>query len=461
MPEKPVSDFEVSDTVVCAHVPLLFDNNSSREQQHPTRAQQWVWTFGDGETYTTDTAEAVSHAYANAGVYSVSLHYYNGYCDSTLVKNQYIRVVEAPAPGFEVDNNRGCSPFGLTVTDTITEFVRKKEYNYYDGTGWHEVAKDDPQILMNYPHAGNYWVVQRLYGYTGCITQQDSVRVYVTPGVTLADTIHTQRGSYLQHTSTDGAWKINYRGDGYWQGAPEQIELEWTSHAAAVSYHIHRDGIKIAKVDSPRLVYHDEIGIPRVVEYRVTGEDSCGHETSWGRSARPIKLDGENTDNEIAIITFSPYGETVEEIEYQVYVEQDGAWEVLSEVGKREEYKDMDYAQRTSEQMIEKCYVVSDVAGAIWSNVVCLAYQPTVFVPTGFTPNGVGVNDVNHIQTYGIANYEVEVYNRYGQKITSFTQEDNGWDGEDAPMGAYLIRVRARDIEGKWYDTKQTVSVVR
>ena len=461
IPEKPVPDFEVSETVVCAHVPLSFVNNSSTQQQHPTRAQQWVWTFGDGQTYTTDTAEMVTHAYAQAGVYSVSLHYYNGYCDSTLVKNQYIRVVEAPAPGFAIDNNRGCSPFGLLVTDTITQFVRKKEYNYYDGTGWHEVPKDQPEISVNYPNAGNYWVVQRLYGYTGCITQQDSVRVYVTPGITQSDTVHTQKGSYLNHASAVGALKINYRGEEYWHGTPEQIEIEWTSQAAAVSYHIYRDGLKLATVDSPDLVYYDEIGMPREVEYRVTGEDSCGHETSWGRYARPIYLHGEHLDNEIAVIRFTPYGETIQEMEYQVYVEEMGEWEMLSEVGEQEEYKDRGYAQRTSERMIEKCYVVSDVAGEIWSNVMCLAYQPTVFAPTAFTPNGDGINDVYHIQTYGIVNYEAEVYNRYGQKITSFTDQDIGWSGEDAPMGAYLLHLQARDINGNRYNTKQTISVVR
>ena len=91
---------------------------------------------------------------------------------------------------------------------------------------------------------------------------------------------------------------------------------------------------------------------------------------------------------------------------------------------------------------------------------MCLAYQPTVFAPTAFTPNGDGINEVYHIQTYGIVNYEAEVYNRYGQKITSFTDQDNGWSGEDAPIGAYLLRLQARDINGNRYNTKQTISVV-
>jgi hypothetical protein len=54
-----------------------------------------------------------------------------------------------------------------------------------------------------------------------------------------------------------------------------------------------------------------------------------GHDTSWGRYARPIYLHGEHLDNEIAVIRFTPYGETIQEMEYQVHVEEMGEWEIF------------------------------------------------------------------------------------------------------------------------------------
>ncbi|MBO9203024.1 MULTISPECIES: gliding motility-associated C-terminal domain-containing protein [Niastella] len=58
----------------------------------------------------------------------------------------------------------------------------------------------------------------------------------------------------------------------------------------------------------------------------------------------------------------------------------------------------------------------------------CLA---GVFIPNGFTPGNDGKNDVFRAMVYGIAiNFELQVFNRYGQLV--FTSKDplKGWDGK-------------------------------
>ncbi|MFT5816767.1 MAG: PKD repeat protein [Bacteroidia bacterium] len=144
IPGKPLAAFTAADTTICAYVPLEFTNESTTDTINIANGEKWVWTFGDGETKTVslpfgegqggaNPLPGAQHVYTRPGTYTVSLFYSNGFCDSTLTKNQYIKVVDAPAPGFSIDNNRGCSPFTVNVTDTVTENTVKKKIIYGDG----------------------------------------------------------------------------------------------------------------------------------------------------------------------------------------------------------------------------------------------------------------------------------------------------------------------------------------
>lgn len=95
------------------------------------------------------------------------------------------------------------------------------------------------------------------------------------------------------------------------------------------------------------------------------------------------------------------------------------------------------------------------------SNILCLPYKPTIFIPTAFTPNGDGLNDVFRPITFGIASYEMQIYNRWGQQVAELTQNNRGWDAAKAPIGAYMVTFRAKGTDNEWYTEKSTVTVVR
>lgn len=57
--------------------------------------------------------------------------------------------------------------------------------------------------------------------------------------------------------------------------------------------------------------------------------------------------------------------------------------------------------------------------------------------------------------------YTVEIYDGYGQQITQFTHQDRGWDGRGYSPGTFAVVVKAHGIDGKWYETKQTVSLLQ
>tara|TARA_B110000240_G_C13106803_1_gene286633 strand:- start:216 stop:464 length:249 start_codon:yes stop_codon:yes gene_type:complete len=82
-------------------------------------------------------------------------------------------------------------------------------------------------------------------------------------------------------------------------------------------------------------------------------------------------------------------------------------------------------------------------------------------MPTAFSPNGDNLNDVYRPVVFGIEHYEVDIYNRYGQKVIHFTEKDAGWAAEGIAIGAYMVIIRAKGTDNEWYNLKSTVTLVR
>jgi gliding motility-associated-like protein len=74
-------------------------------------------------------------------------------------------------------------------------------------------------------------------------------------------------------------------------------------------------------------------------------------------------------------------------------------------------------------------------------------------VPNVFTPNNDGINDVFRPEGKGVADYSLQVFNRWGILIFESTQYNNGWNGkvnnEPAPEGTYYFLLIAKDASGQ------------
>ena len=91
----------------------------------------------------------------------------------------------------------------------------------------------------------------------------------------------------------------------------------------------------------------------------------------------------------------------------------------------------------------------------------------SVFViPNVFTPNGDGINDLFTLQTKGLKTLDVEIFNRWGQKITEWHTVNGGWDGRSSSGvicsdGTYYFIVNALGFDGKKYYEKGAFSLVQ
>ncbi len=68
-----------------------------------------------------------------------------------------------------------------------------------------------------------------------------------------------------------------------------------------------------------------------------------------------------------------------------------------------------------------------------------------LYIPTSFTPNKDGHNETWSIESLGIREMKLELYDRWGNVIFATTDKDFEWDGkvegQRAPMGAYVWRI--------------------
>lgn len=75
---------------------------------------------------------------------------------------------------------------------------------------------------------------------------------------------------------------------------------------------------------------------------------------------------------------------------------------------------------------------------------------PTIFIPNTFTPNGDEINDMYHMKGFGIAEFELLIFDRWGELIYQSNDINEGWDGtyngNKAQIDVYVFKVRYKGI---------------
>lgn len=89
-----------------------------------------------------------------------------------------------------------------------------------------------------------------------------------------------------------------------------------------------------------------------------------------------------------------------------------------------------------------------------------------LYLPNAFSPNGDGINDqFNIISRCALREYELFIYDRWGQNIFRSTTITQGWDGsfkgEMLPVGAYAFVIRYAPEGGNLRVEKGTLQLLR
>lgn len=91
-----------------------------------------------------------------------------------------------------------------------------------------------------------------------------------------------------------------------------------------------------------------------------------------------------------------------------------------------------------------------------------------IFVPDAFSPNGDGVNDIFLPKGFGIAKYELNVFDRWGEKLFVSTDPAQGWDGnftrrknEEVKQDVYVWKIKLTNIHGKTKELTGKVTILK
>ena len=91
----------------------------------------------------------------------------------------------------------------------------------------------------------------------------------------------------------------------------------------------------------------------------------------------------------------------------------------------------------------------------------------SVHLYNAFSPNGDGTNDVFRVKEgyQSIVSFEAKVFDRWGKCLYTWTDLAGGWDGRsgghEVPDGAYYLHIKARGADGRKYNIKKVINVLR
>lgn len=88
-----------------------------------------------------------------------------------------------------------------------------------------------------------------------------------------------------------------------------------------------------------------------------------------------------------------------------------------------------------------------------------------IAIPNAFSPNGDGRNDVLYVRGEGFDEFELMVFNRWGEMLFRSINLSHGWDGNyngrPVPVDAYNYYLRGICVDGQTVEKKGTITLLR
>ncbi len=171
--------------------------------------------------------------------------------------------------------------------------------------------------------------------------------------------------------------------------------------------------------------------------YQVKLEDICGDVSGYSNPGKTILLNADTNLELLPYLSWSPYTGWPEGVNYytiQLYG-LNGNWDPIGYVMGNNPLNFTDNITDLN-SMPSYCYRViahrnANPYGEVVSesNAGCVKVRTTIFAPNAFTPNGDGINDVFQIKGLYISNFDLKIYNRWGEFLFETQSLDHAWDG--------------------------------
>ena len=195
--------------------------------------------------------------------------------------------------------------------------------------------------------------------------------------------------------------------------------------------------------------------------YRINATDSCEYTGEYSNIGKTIYLTADTNDL-FPVLTWTPYELWVEGVvSYALQVKGWGDFQTLIEIPQSAIPNPQSAISQVDSFFAitgkDYCYRViayrtGDSLQSI-SNEVCIPTAFRLFVPNAFTPNNDGINDIFMPMGIYIKEYQMQIYNRWGEKLFESDDFHKGWNGkyqeEYCPTGVYYYQIIVKTAEGK------------
>ncbi len=227
---------------------------------------------------------------------------------------------------------------------------------------------------------------------------------------------------------------------------------------------------KIASIDGSLRSYIDKpLNTDKnPFEYQVRGTDLCGNLRNT-QTHTNILLSGSISEVDLSLtINFTPYlgwqnGVDYYEIYRRVNNESDFTYQSNYDPSTRIRFENN--VSVFTECYRVKAYEIEGNKAVSWSNEICYNYEPNVFIPNAFTPNADNVNEGFGVVSIAVNQFEMNIFNRWGEKVYSTLDLYSKWDGlyldKPAQQDVYIYTVRFTDYRNRPYYKSGTVHLMR
>lgn len=99
------------------------------------------------------------------------------------------------------------------------------------------------------------------------------------------------------------------------------------------------------------------------------------------------------------------------------------------------------------------------------TKVIIVGEDYGIYVPNAFTPNDDGFNDTFFAKGYGIVKFEMNIFDRWGEKVFSTNDMRNAWDGtfrgKLCKDDTYVWKINLTNVFGKSHELKGHVTLMK
>jgi gliding motility-associated-like protein len=213
--------------------------------------------------------------------------------------------------------------------------------------------------------------------------------------------------------------------------------------------------------------------------YRVKVLDECKDESGYSEIAKSVLLKSDFNDDYKPVLYWTKYKEWEEGVSHYV-IEQKMPDGKFLPVGKSKGAHDTVFVHDNVNPNCTPEYVYRVIAirnnanvGSRFqyeymqsiSNHTLVPVKSTLYAPTAFTPNGDGLNDEFETKGIYIKEFNLKIFNRWGEKLFEsddcFATWDGTFKGELVPNDVYLYIVEAIGADGVRHVIKNDLTLLR